>query len=80
MLDIPSEIPKRGHSSITGVTLRSNGIKDMMKVNRSLENRGILLKGNTGKSISQDGELFSYLGTLMGVSLPLMKNVFMLLA
>ena len=52
----------------------------MMKVNRSLENRGILLKGNTGKSISQDGELFSYLGTLMGVSLPLMKNVFMLLA
>ena len=37
--------------------------------------RGILLKGTTGKSISQKGMLFRFLGTLMIVGLPLIKNV-----
>ena len=37
--------------------------------------RGALLKGTTGKSISQKGMLFRFLGTLMIVGLPLIKNV-----
>ena len=38
-----------------GITLINNEIKDIMKVIRSLKNRGILLKGNTTKTPSQEG-------------------------
>ena len=48
---------KKGISSIrdSGITLTNNRIKDNMKVMKSLENRGILLKGTTRKIISQEG-------------------------
>ena len=48
---------KKGISSIrdSGITLTNNRIKDIMKVMKSLENRGILLKGTTRKIISQEG-------------------------
>ena len=39
----------------TGITLTNNEIKDIMKVMKSLENRGILLKGTTRKVTSQEG-------------------------
>ena len=51
------------------------------KVIRSLENRGILLKGTTKKIIGQKGGyLGNLLGLLMKVSLSLLKNVLTLLA
>ena len=51
-----------------------------MKVIKSLENRGILLKGTTRKIISQEGGFLNFLRPLMTASLPLMKNVFASLA
>ena len=36
------------------ITLTDNEIKDIMKVIKSLENRGILLKGTTRKITSQE--------------------------
>ena len=38
-----------------GITLPNNEIKDIMKVIKSIENRGILLKGTTRKITSQEG-------------------------
>ena len=38
-----------------GVTLSNNEIKDIVKVIKSLENRGILLKGTIRKITSQEG-------------------------
>ena len=58
-----------------GVTLTSTEIKDIIKVMRSLENIGILLKGTIGKAISQEGGLLNFLSPLIKVDLPLMKNV-----
>ena len=50
--------------------------KEQFKVeNRLLENRGILLKENTEKIISQGRFLSNFLGRLMKVGLPLMKTV-----
>ena len=46
-----------------------------MKVIKSLENRGILLKGTTRKSISQEGGFLNFLRPLMTAGLPLMKSV-----
>ena len=43
--------------------------------NRFLENRGILLKENNEKIISQGGFLSNFLGLLMKVGLPLTKTV-----
>ena len=37
-----------------GITLTNNEIKDIIKVIKSLENRGILLKGTTRKITSQE--------------------------
>ena len=37
-----------------GITLTNNEIKDIMKVIKSLENRGILSKGTTRKITSQE--------------------------
>ena len=45
-----------------------------MKVIKSLENRGILLKGTTRKITSQEGGFLSFLRPLMTADLPLMKS------
>ena len=54
------------------ITLTKNEIKDIMKVIKSLENKGILLKGTTKNVVNQKGGL---LGILIRGGLPLMKNV-----
>ena len=41
-------------NKVTGIALKNNGTKDIIKVIRSLESRGILLKGTTGKITSQE--------------------------
>ena len=46
-----------------------------MKVIKSLENKGILLKGTTTKIISEDGGFLNFLRRLMWAGLPLMKSV-----
>ena len=57
------------------MTLTNNQIKDIIKVIKSLENRGILLKGTTTKTDSQEGGFLNFLSPLMTAGLPLMKNV-----
>ena len=59
----------------SGITLTNNEIKDIMKVIKSLENRGILLKGTTRKITSQEGGFLNFLRPLMTAGLPLMKSV-----
>ena len=50
-----NELNKKFSSSKSlGITLTNNEIKDIMKVLKSLENTGILLKGTTRKTISQE--------------------------
>ena len=46
-----------------------------MEIIKSLENRIILLKGNTGKVSSQEGGLLNILAPLIRVGVLLMKNV-----
>ena len=41
---------------------------------RSLENRGILLKGFTGKIVTQEGGLLNFLVLLIKVGVSLIKN------
>ena len=55
-------------------------MKDIMKVIKSLENRGILLKKTTRKITSQDGGFFNFLRPLMTTGLPLMKSALTSLA
>ena len=57
------------------LTLRNYKVKDIIKVTRSLENREILLKGTTGKIISQKEGLLNFLALLTRVGLPLMEIV-----
>ena len=52
---------------------KSNEIKDIMKVIKSLENRGILIKETITKITSQERESLNFLRSLMAVGLPLMK-------
>ena len=59
----------------TGITLTNNDIKDIIKVIKSLENRGMLIKGTTTKITSQEGRFLNFLKPLIRVGLPLMKNV-----
>ena len=82
--DIPKLLLKTGRDLLnrevlsaigSRITLTDNELKDITKVIRSLENRGILWKGTAGKCISQDGGLLNFLGLLMKVDLSLMKNV-----
>ena len=47
-----------------------------MKVNKSVENRGLLLKGTTRKMNSQKGGFVNFLRPSMTVFLSLMENVF----
>ena len=56
--------------------LTNNEIKDIIKVSRSLLNRGILLKETARKITSQEGGLLHFLRPLMSAGLSLMKNVF----
>ena len=46
-----------------------------MKVIKSLENRGILLKGTIRKIASQEGGILDFLRPLITAGLPLMKSV-----
>ena len=82
--DVPKLLLKTGRDPLnrevlsaigSRITLTDNELKDITKVIRSLENRGILWKGTAGKGISQDGGLLNFLGLLMKVDLSLMKNV-----
>ena len=61
-----------------GITRTDNEIKDIIKVIKSLENRGILLKGTNRKITSQEGGFLNFLRPLMTASIPLMKSVLML--
>ena len=63
-----------------GITLANNQIKDIINVIKSLENREILLKGNTRKFTCQEGGFLSFLRPLMATDLLLMKSVLMPLA
>ena len=56
-------------------TLRNNEIKNIITVIRSLENKGILSNRITRKIISREGRLLNFIGPLIKVRLPLMKNV-----
>ena len=58
-----------------GITQTNNKIKDIMKVIKSLKNRGILLKGITRKVNSQVGGFLNFLMSLMTAGLLLMKCV-----
>ena len=58
-----------------GITLTNNEIKDILKVIKSLENRGILIKWTTRKNTSQEGGFLNFLKPLMTAGLPLMKSV-----
>ena len=58
----------------TGVTLANNEVKDIKKLIKSLENRGILLKGTTRKITNQEGGFLNFLKPLMTAGLPLMKR------
>ena len=62
-------------TSGAGITLTNNEIKDIMKVIKSLENRGILLKAIARKVTCQEGGFLNFLKPLMTAGLPLMKNV-----
>ena len=65
----------------SGITLTNNEMKYIIEIIKLLQNRGIWLKGNTEKNISKERELLSnFLGPLMSVGLPLMKNVLRQLA
>ena len=46
-------------------TLKNNEIKYIMKVIKSLENRGILFKGTTKKTTRQEGRFLNFLRPLM---------------
>ena len=47
-----------------GISLNNNEIKDIMKVIKALENRGILLRGTTRKISSQRGGVLNFLRLL----------------
>ena len=59
----------------TGITLTNDEIKNIVKVIKSLENRGILSKRTTKKINSEEGGSLNFLRSLMMVVLPLMRNV-----
>ena len=60
----------------SGITPKSNEKKDIMKVIKSFENRGSLLKGTTTKlqQVKKEG-FFNFLRPLMTAALQLMKCV-----
>ena len=62
-------------SECSVITLRNNEIKDIMKVIKSLEKRGILLKWTTTKITSQEKGFLNFLRPLITAHLPLMEIV-----
>ena len=54
----------------SGITLTNDKIKDIIEVIKSLENRGILLKGTNTKFTSQEGGFLNFLRPLMTAGLP----------
>ena len=58
-----------------GITLTNNEIKDIIKVIKYLENRGILSKKSNRKIASQEGGFLNFLKLLMTADLPLMKSI-----
>ena len=73
------QIDKFNNEYIAGngseITLTDNGIKDIMKVVKSLENRETSLKGTARKITSQEGGFLNFLKSLMTAGLPLTKKV-----
>ena len=65
--NIVLQISKRSHKEVfqAAIILTDNEIKDIIKVIKSLENRGILSKGTTRKITSQEGRFFNFLRLLM---------------
>ena len=61
-------------------TLANNEIRYIMKVIKSLENRGILIKETTRKTTSQEGGFLNFVRPSMKAALPLVKSVFIPLA
>ena len=57
------------------ITLRSNQIKDILKVIRYLENKGILWNGTTRKICIQEGGFLNFFRPLMTADLPIMKSL-----
>ena len=53
----------------------NNEVKDIIKLIKSLENRGTLWQGTTTKITSREGGFLSFLRVLMTPCLPLMKSV-----
>ena len=62
-------------SKASGITLTNNEIKDIMKVIKSLENRGILIKRTARKVASQEGGHLNFRRSLMTAGLPLVKGI-----
>ena len=58
----------------SGITLANNEMKDVIKVIKSLENRGVLLKGTTKKLLVKKKDL-SIFRPLITAGLLLMKSV-----
>ena len=58
-----------------GITLTNNEIKDIIKVIKYLENRGILSKKTNRKIASQEGGFLNFLKLLTTADLPLMKSI-----
>ena len=75
MIDQPVKNDRRTCDNIRKITLTNNEIKYIMKVIRSLENRGILLKGTTRKIAGQEGRFLNFLRQSVTAGLPLMKSV-----
>ena len=59
----------------SGLTQTKNEIKDIMKVVKSLENRGVLLIRTTRKLASQEGAFLNFLKPLIVAILPSTKNL-----
>ena len=64
-----------GNLPITDSGVTHKLTKDIVKVIKSLENRGILLKGSTRKITSQEGGFLNFLRPLMTAGLLLIKSV-----
>ena len=58
-----------------GIVITDNEIKDIMKVIKSLENRGLLSKGTKRKINSQEVQFLNFLRPLMKTGLLLIKSV-----
>ena len=59
----------------SGIILKNNEMKDIMKVIKSFENREILIKGTNTKITSQEKGFLNFLRPLITAGLPLIKIV-----